>query len=83
MTSPVVTVLAKAHETVTGEAADFMTFPGSTDAPNFGCPTVICGAGDLAQCHSLDEYVSIAQIKTAVSLYLETILQLQTQTIAE
>ena len=83
MTSPVVTVLAKAHETVTGEAADFMTFPGSTDAPNFGCPTVICGAGDLAQCHSLDEYVSIEQVKTAVSLYLETILQLQTQTLAE
>jgi len=24
---------------------DVSAFPGSTDAPNFGCPTVICGAG--------------------------------------
>jgi acetylornithine deacetylase len=52
-------------------------FPGSTDAPNFGCPTVICGPGDLAQCHSLNEYVSIAQIEDAVRIYVHAILDLQ------
>lgn len=53
-------------------------FPGSTDAPNFGCPTVICGPGDLAQCHSLDEYVAIDQIEDAVRIYVHAILAMQT-----
>jgi acetylornithine deacetylase/succinyl-diaminopimelate desuccinylase family protein len=58
--------------------ANVSAFPGSTDAPNFGCPTVICGPGDLAQCHSLDEYVSIAQIEDAVRIYVHAILKMQT-----
>jgi acetylornithine deacetylase/succinyl-diaminopimelate desuccinylase family protein len=62
---------------VTGRAK-VSAFPGSTDAPNFGCPTVICGPGDLAQCHSLNEYVSIAQIEDAVRIYVHAILAMQT-----
>jgi len=53
-------------------------FPGSTDAPNFGCPAIICGPGDLAQCHSLDEYVAIDQIEDAVRIYVHAIQAMQT-----
>lgn len=68
-------VTAACHA-VTGRAP-VSAFPGSTDAPNFNCPTVICGPGDLTQCHSLDEYVSIAQIEDAVRIYVHAILALQ------
>lgn len=66
-----------ACETVLG-AVSASAFPGSTDAPNFRCPTVICGPGDLAQCHSLDEYVAIDQIEDAVRIYLHAIQAMQT-----
>lgn len=59
---------------------DVSAFPGSTDAPNFGCPTVICGPGALAQCHSLNEYVAINQIEDAVRIYIYAILAMQTET---
>jgi acetylornithine deacetylase/succinyl-diaminopimelate desuccinylase family protein len=75
--SPVMKAIISACKTVTG-SAKISAFPGSTDAPNFGCPTIICGPGDLAQCHSLDEYVSIAQIEDAVRIYIHTILAMQT-----
>jgi acetylornithine deacetylase len=39
---------------------------------------VICGAGDLAQCHSLDEYVAIDQIENAVRIYVHAIQAMQT-----
>ena len=55
-------------------------FPGSTDAPNFGCQAVICGPGDLAQCHSLNEYVAIDQIEDAARIYIHAILAMQTET---
>lgn len=59
---------------------DVSAFPGSTDAPNFGCPTVICGPGDLAQCHSLNEYVALDQIEDAARIYIHAILSMQTET---
>lgn len=58
---------------VRGTPSEVHAFPGSTDAPNFNCPTVICGAGDLAQCHSLNEYIEIDQIVDAVQIYVTTI----------
>jgi acetylornithine deacetylase len=58
---------------VRGTPSEVHVFPGSTDAPNFNCPTVICGAGDLAQCHSLNEYIEIDQIVDAVQIYVTTI----------
>lgn len=75
--SSVMHAMTNACLAVTGRA-DVSAFPGSTDAPNFGCPTVICGPGDLAQCHSLNEYVSIAQIEDAVRIYVHAILAMQT-----
>ncbi len=44
--------------------------------PNFGCEAVICGPGALAQCHSLDEYVSIEQLEQAVDIYHRAVLEL-------
>jgi len=48
------------------------TFPGGTDAPHFianGTPAVILGPGSLAQAHSHDEWVEVAQLVQAVDLY--------------
>lgn len=75
--APVMLAMTDACVMVTGRA-EVSAFPGSTDAPNFGCPTVICGPGDLAQCHSLNEYVSISQIEDAVRIYVHAILAMQT-----
>jgi len=74
--APVMDALIAACEIITG-SANISAFPGSSDAPNFGCPTVICGPGNLAQCHSLNEYVSIAQIEDAVRIYVHAIRALQ------
>jgi acetylornithine deacetylase len=32
-----------------------------------GCPSVICGPGDIAQAHAADEYVSIAQLEACMA----------------
>ena len=58
-------------------AARIGAFSGSTDAPNFRCEAVICGPGALAQCHSLNEWVEVAQIEQAVEIYLHAIRALQ------
>jgi acetylornithine deacetylase len=75
----VMQALQSACTQVRGHPSMVHVFPGSTDAPNFNCPTVICGAGDLAQCHSLNEYIEIEQIKDAVRIYLHTIKTLMTK----
>lgn len=75
--APVMKAIMSACRSIAG-SSDVSAFPGSTDAPNFGCPAVICGPGDLAQCHSLNEYVSIAQIEDAVRIYIHAILEMQT-----
>jgi acetylornithine deacetylase len=48
-----------------------VAFPGGTDAPNFGCPAVICGPGDLAQAHTANEYIALEQLEKAAVLYLK------------
>lgn len=77
--SRIMRAISEACMSVIGKA-DIAAFPGSTDAPNFNCPTVICGPGNLAQCHSLNEYVSIAQVEDAVRIYIYTILEMQPKT---
>lgn len=32
-----------------------------------GCPSVVCGPGDIAQAHAADEYVSIAQLDSCMA----------------
>jgi acetylornithine deacetylase len=44
--------------------------PYATEAGLFeqaGCPSVICGPGDIAQAHAADEYVSIGQLDACVA----------------
>ncbi|MFT4716869.1 MAG: acetylornithine deacetylase/succinyl-diaminopimelate desuccinylase family protein [Paracoccaceae bacterium] len=74
--SQIVQAIKTACEDVKGRG-DIQAFPGSTDAPNFNCPTVICGPGNLEQCHSLNEYVAIDEIEDAVRIYVKTILAMQ------
>ncbi len=74
--NPVVKAVTGSYRQITGDAADITAFPGGTDAPNFGCPAVICGPGSVAQAHTLEEYVEIEEIVTAAKLYLRTALEL-------
>lgn len=76
-TSPVFIALCKAVEKVLGKAPVVVPFSGSTDAPNLAVPALICGAGALAQCHSLNEYVPVSEMVSAVQIYLATIQDLQ------
>jgi len=75
--APITKAMLTACTAVLGDVST-SAFPGSTDAPNFGCSTVICGPGDLAQCHSLNEYVAIDQIEDAVRIYVLAIQAMQT-----
>jgi succinyl-diaminopimelate desuccinylase len=36
-----------------------------------GTPTVVCGPGDIAQAHSLDEWVDVEQLHAAAEIYFE------------
>ncbi len=74
--SPIMQAIKSACDDVVGQSI-IQTFPGSTDGPNFNCPTVICGPGNLEQCHSLNEYVTIDEIEDAVRIYVKTVLALQ------
>ncbi len=74
--NPLVKAVESAYEMVTGRDSQVGAFTGGTDAPNYGCPAVICGPGALAQAHSLNEYVEIDEIVTATELYLYTALKL-------
>lgn len=44
---------------------------GALLAATTGTPTVVCGPGDIAQAHSLDEWVELAQLDAAVDVYLD------------
>lgn len=49
-------------------------FPASSDAAYFGAPVVLFGPGSLAQAHSLDEWVAVADMVTATEVYLRAVL---------
>ena len=54
-----------------GGAGQAIGVPYGTDAPHFaatGCPTVVFGPGDIAQAHTRDEWVEIAQLKSAAEI---------------
>lgn len=69
--APIARATLAAARTV-GAATEPVAFPGGTDAPNFGCPAVVCGPGDLAQAHTANEYIELSQLDAAARLYLET-----------
>ena len=74
--SPLVVALERSVRDATGQPAQIAAFPGGTDAPNLGCPCVICGPGHLEQAHSRDEYVEISQMEQASAIYLRALLDL-------
>lgn len=71
--SPLTIAFQNAYQEIRKSDASLVAFPGSTDAPNLQCPSIICGPGHLAQCHSLDEYVEIAQVCDAARIYASAI----------
>jgi acetylornithine deacetylase len=51
-------------------AAETQAVSYTTEAGLFeqaGCPSVICGPGNIAQAHAADEYVSIAQLDACMA----------------
>lgn len=74
--SPLTTAFRTAYENIRGAVPTLSAFPGSTDAPNLQCPAIVCGPGHIAQCHSLDEFVEIAQVSDAVRIYKSAIRNL-------
>jgi len=44
---------------------------GALLAARTGTPTVVCGPGDIAQAHSLDEWVALDQLRAAAEVYVE------------
>ena len=64
-------------ERVTGDAVEAQAFFGGTDAPNFGFPMLIYGAGSVRQAHTTNEYVEIDEMLTATRVYLYSTLKLQ------
>lgn len=44
---------------------------GALLAARTGTPTVVCGPGDIAQAHSLDEWVALDQLRAATEVYVE------------
>jgi acetylornithine deacetylase len=54
--------LAGANET---HAVSYATEAGLFEEA--GCPSVICGPGDIAQAHAADEFVSLEQLEACLS----------------
>ncbi len=73
---PVVRSLLTAYERVMGQRTQAAAFPGGSDAPHMGFPTVLCGPGAITQAHSTNEYVTKDQLISAVKIYLHTVLDL-------
>lgn len=71
---PGVRLLGQVVADRTGVPADAVGMTFWTDAALLaaatGTPTVVCGPGDIAQAHSLEEWVEIAQLEAAADVYL-------------
>lgn len=76
--NPLVTTVLTALHAITGKPTSASAFYGGSDAPHFGFPTVILGAGSLQQAHSVNEYVEISDMMTATQVYLRSALNLLT-----
>ncbi|MCX7028677.1 MAG: M20/M25/M40 family metallo-hydrolase [Spirochaetes bacterium] len=50
--------------------------PYGTDASKLaeaGLPSVVLGPGDIAQAHTIDEWIEIAELEHAVEIYVELV----------
>lgn len=69
-----VDVADEAWATILSRRPKHACFPGATDARLFqsaGIPSVVIGPGALVRAHHADEFVTIEELLTAYSLYLE------------
>ena len=73
--SPLVVSFVEAVELTRG-AATTAGLAAATDAPQFGCPAVVCGPGSLVQAHSLDEYVEIDELVDAAAVFAAATIEL-------
>ncbi len=73
---PIIDTVLSAYRFVTGNAIEPKAFPGGSDAPHFGFPTLIFGAGSLQQAHSTDEYADIDEMVVATKVYLTATMML-------
>ena len=67
----IVQELARAVQNVTGRPPSLQGVAYGTDASKFvwaGMPTVVFGPGSIAQAHSAEEYLEIAQLEQAVEI---------------
>ena len=70
-TSPWVDRLAEASTAVTGRTTKRLAVPYGTDASTLaeaGIPAVVFGPGDIAQAHTKDEWVELAQVEQAAEI---------------
>ena len=72
---PLVTAMVAAVRAV-GAEGRVEGLAAATDAPQFGCPAVVCGPGSLAQAHTLDEYVEIDELVAAAVAFAAATLDL-------
>jgi acetylornithine deacetylase/succinyl-diaminopimelate desuccinylase family protein len=72
----IVDTVLTAFRSVTGKPIETSAFSGGTDAPHFGFPTLIFGAGSLQQAHSINEYIEVDDMLIATRVYLTTVLSI-------
>jgi acetylornithine deacetylase/succinyl-diaminopimelate desuccinylase-like protein len=71
---PMFHAASAAIESATGSSARLRGFPGGCSggmALRRGIPAVIIGPGDLAQAHTVDEWIEVEQIGVAARIYAE------------
>jgi acetylornithine deacetylase len=67
--------MMRAAAAESGADATPLGFAASSDAAYFGSPVVLFGPGSLAQAHSLDEWVAVADMVTATEVYLRVAMK--------
>ena len=72
---PFAELVRRSISSVTGTSPDTMGMTFTTDARfvrnQAGIPAVVCGPGNIAQAHGIDEWVSISQLVDATAAYAE------------
>ena len=75
---PFVDSFKKAYEAAKGKTVKVVGSPAGCDSRLWrniaGCPTIQFGPGNLAQCHGIDEWVSIDAYLESILIYAELIL---------